>query len=119
MKKILAISLIALITSACVPTQNHMYYWGNYEKLLYDMYAKPGEAPPDLQIIKLTEDIQRADNAGLAVPPGLHAHLGFMYSAIGNVPQAKMAFLQEKQRFPESAVLIDSFLSRIEGTKPQ
>lgn len=114
MKNIILVSLLGLTCVACVPTQKTMYYWGSYESLIYNMYAKPGEAPPDLQIQKLTEDIQRAQDSGKAVPPGVYGHLGYMYSTVGNLPQATTAFLQEKALYPESAVMIDGFLSRLQ-----
>jgi hypothetical protein len=114
MKNIILVSVLALACAACVPAQQTLYYWGSYEDLVYKMYVKPGEAPPDLQIQKLTEDIQRAKDNGQAVPPGVYGHLAYMYSAVGNLPQATTAFLQEKALYPESAVMIDGFLSRLQ-----
>ncbi|MGB1907534.1 MAG: DUF4810 domain-containing protein [Spongiibacter sp.] len=113
MKKIVLVATLAIVCTACA-TQNEMYYWGDYEELIYDMYIKPGEAPPDLQIQKLTEDIQRAQDNGKRVPPGLYGHLGYMYTIVGNLPQAATAFSQEKALYPESAVLIDGFLARMQ-----
>jgi hypothetical protein len=44
----------------------------------------------------------------------MYGHLAYMYSAVGNLPQATTAFLQEKALYPESAVMIDGFLSRLQ-----
>jgi hypothetical protein len=91
-----------------------IYRWGVYESLVYDMYAKPGEADPVTQTAKLTEDIARTHAEGARVPPGVHAHLGFLYYSQGQVDSAYQEFAIEKQLFPESTVLIDGILDRME-----
>ena len=107
-----AFALLAFVLLASCATQKPTYYWGHYEPLIYDMYHKPGKAEPGVQIDKLTQDIQRAQDNGLKVPPGLHAHLGLMYAIQGNVAQSQAAFLKEKTLYPESAVMIDGMLKR-------
>lgn len=107
-----AATLAALfLLSACQSTSN-LYYWGDYEQLLYDMYNRPGKAPPELQIDKLSTDIERAQNSGKKIAPGIHAHLGLMYASVGNMAAAEAAFINEKTLYPESAVLLDGMLQR-------
>lgn len=77
-------------------TNSQLYYWGSYEEQLYNQYNKPGKAPPELQIDKLSEDIERAENSGKKIAPGVHAHLGLMYAAVGNMAAAEAAFNNEK-----------------------
>jgi len=110
MKKIILLTGIFVLLVGC-QTQD-IYYWGSYESQLYNMYNKPGKATPTVQIEQLTRDIQQANNKGKPVPPGLYAHLGFMYSIEGKTEKAFAAFNEEKQRFPESAALIDGMLER-------
>ncbi len=106
-------TVCALYTlSACTPTVNTHYHWGNYESLIYDMYAQPGKATSAIQIDKLNEDIQQAENNGKPVPPGLYAHLGFMYSIEGNVAAANQAFAEETHLYPDSKTLINGMLER-------
>ena len=97
--------------SACVPRT--LYYWGRYEDLVYDMYAKPGNADPGTQVAKLTEDIDKAHAEGKPVPPGVHAHLGYLYYQQGNLGGAQQEFQTEKTLFPESAAFIDGMLQRM------
>lgn len=111
MQQFLIILLIAVLGGGCA-TNSEKYYWGSYENLIYKMYIKPGSADPGLQIISLTRDIQKAQDSGQKVPPGVHAHLGFMYAIQGNVEQSQAAFLQEKLLFPESAIFIDGMMTR-------
>ena len=108
--KAVACACGALLLAACQTTQT-TYHWDNYEPLLYQMYNDPGNANPETQISKLTQDIDTANSKGLRVPPGLHAHLGMMYAMIGDVAQSQAAFSLEKELYPESSVLIDKFLS--------
>lgn len=108
-------ALALLMLTGCA--SQGTYYWGNYEQLIHDMYVEPGNADPVKQIDLLTTDIQKAQSKGKPTPPGVHAHLGYMYSLQGNTSQAKVAFLQEKALYPESATLIDGMMKRAYGTK--
>jgi len=107
----LAISFTAMVTG-CISTPANTYHWGSYEKVLHDMYLKPGKATPQAQITTLTKDIQQAENLGKPIAPGIYAHLGFMYSLEGNIGAAEDAFNQEKSLYPDSAVLINGMLAR-------
>lgn len=106
-----ALMMTCIVLSACETTPN-LYYWGSYERLLYDMYNKPGAATAELQIDELSTDIERAENSGQKMAPGVHAHLGLMYAAVGNMPAAEAAFSNEKRLYPESATLLDGMLQR-------
>jgi len=105
-------AILSLGISGCVSSQKNMYYWGEYEKLIYEMYNQPGTADAVTQIQKITSDIQKAESQGLKVPPGVYAHLGFMYALQGNTAQSMDSFNEEKNLFPESSVLIDGMMSR-------
>lgn len=108
--------LLAMSFLAGCATVNQQYYWNSYEGLIYDMYNKPGKATPDVQIDKLTRDIQKAESVGRPTPPGVYAHLGFMYAAQGNMEKAEAAFNEEKTLYPESEVLINGMLERSKKT---
>jgi len=106
-----ALFAAVILLAACESTSS-LYYWGDYEQLVYDMYNRPGKAPPELQIDKLSADIERARNSGKKIAPGIHAHLGLMYASVGNMAAAEAAFTNEKTLYPESAVLLDGMLQR-------
>jgi len=97
--------------SACAPKS--IYSWGRYEELVFEMYMKPGQADPVTQTAKLTEDIDKAKAEGKPVPPGVHAHLAYLYYQQGNVGGAQQEFQIEKTLFPESAAFIDGMLQRM------
>lgn len=87
------------------------YYWGHYENLVYVMYAKPDKVPPQEQAEVMEADLQKAIAANKPLPPGFHAHLGYVYFELGKLDLAQREFEAEKKQFPESAVFMDRMLA--------
>ncbi|WP_374086618.1 DUF4810 domain-containing protein [Methylomicrobium lacus] len=110
--KPLGLAFCFLALSGCAPAPS-LYYWGEYEDLIYQMYEEPGSADPATQIAKLREDIGKAGEAGKPVPPGLHAHLGYLYFLQSDTHAAALEFETEKKLFPESATFVDGMLGRL------
>lgn len=90
-----------------------LYYWGDYQDLIYTSYSKPSEALPERQITMLEADVQKAKGKNMRLPPGFRAQLGSLYYQTGNTSAARTNFELEKRSFPESAVLMDRFLKRL------
>jgi hypothetical protein len=107
--------ILLLLLTSCA--SQSIYYWGHYEELLYKQYQTPGEATPENQVLKLEEDIQIAKSKNKPLPPGFYAHLGYQYLQMGKTDEAKRSFEAEKTQFPESAVLMDRFLSKFKKGK--
>lgn len=101
---------LALLTGCASPT---IYSWGRYENLLYASYTAPDKVPPELQIERMEEDYQKARSQNKPVPPGWHAHLGYLYYQTGKIDQARQEFETEKAQFPESAVFMDRLLANM------
>jgi len=113
-----ALIIVAVLVSACdtgpkKPTLN--YNWGEYEGLVYQMYANPGEATPTVQVEKLAAQIEQTKSQGEPVPPGVHAHLGYMHYISGNIDAALIEFEEERTVYPESATFVDGITRRLEG----
>jgi len=102
----------ALMLTACV-SRPPLYEWGSYEDQIYALYSDPGKVPIENQIQDLERDYQEAKAHDRPVPPGYHAHLGYLYFQIGKVDQAFQSFNTEKALFPESAVYMDRLIARI------
>jgi hypothetical protein len=106
---LLAAPALALLLGGCAaPT---VYYWGQYEDLLYASYAAPGAVPPEQQVALMEEDRQKARAENKPLPPGYYAQLGYLYYQSGKPDEARQAFAIEKAQFPESAVLMDRLLA--------
>ena len=104
--------LLVFLTGCAAPTT---YLWGHYEGVVYATYAAPGAVPPERQIELLEQDYQEARSQDKPVPPGFHAHLGYLYYQIGRTEEARREFETEKARFPESAVFMDRLLANLAG----
>lgn len=102
--------LCALLIGCAKPT---LYSWGRYEELIYVSYAAPGKVSPEMQVEQLEQDYQKARAENKRVPPGFHAHLGYMYFQLGKLDQARQELETEKAEFPESAVFVDRLLANL------
>ena len=92
-----------------------MYRWGIYDDILYLAYVKPEKADLETRIVQLSEDVQRTEDEGKRVPPGVYAHLGYLYVLQGNTAAAADAFATERQRFPESSTFVDGLLKQLQS----
>jgi hypothetical protein len=104
------LALPVLLTGCRSPD---IYYWGRYENLVYGMYVKPDKFPAELQARTMEEDLHKAASAHKPVPPGFHAHLGYLYFQMGKTEQARLELMAEKNQFPESAVFMDRMLANL------
>ncbi len=107
----LLLILVTFLITGCV--SNKIYYWGEYQNLLYTQYQEPGKATPEFQIEKMQADVQKARGENKPLPPGFYAHLGYQYLQLGKSGEARQSFETEKKLFPESAVLMDRFLKKL------
>lgn len=108
----IAVLTAAALLAGCASAPS-LYHWGNYEALIYAGYAAPGKVPPETEVEKLEQDRQQALAAHKRLPPGWHAHLGYLYYQLGKADQAQQEFQSEKAEFPESAVFIDRLVANI------
>jgi hypothetical protein len=93
------------------------YAWGSYEQLIYVSYAAPGKVPTESQIARLEDDQLKAAAKNKPMPPGWHAHLGYLYAQTGRIDLAEQQLLVEKQAFPESTVFVDRLLANLKQTQ--
>ena len=113
MKKIVLSSVLALGLVGCATGPQSLYNWGSYPHQTYLMYTAPEKATPSAQITTLEAEIQKTKGKGLAVPPGLYAHLGLLYLQENNSQKAIEYFQLERQVYPESTVLMDRLLQKM------
>ena len=110
--KIVVLLVLSIIFCSCASSTK--YYWGEYENLVYTQYQEPVKATPDIQIQIMQADIQKAASKNQPLPPGFYAHLGYQYLQTGKAVEARRYFTAEKKTFPESTVLMNRFLKKIE-----
>jgi len=105
---------VSLLLGGCASSKQ-LYYWGHYEQNIYDMYTAPDKATAEAQVEEMEADFERARSAGKPLHPGFQAHLGFLYFQLGKFDLARRSFESEKVAFPESTVLMDRFIKKLEG----
>lgn len=102
----LAVALLALSAAACAPTT--MYHWRGYDAALYAHYRNPTDRGPWLEALQTA--ILEAETQGLQVPPGLYAEYGYALLEDGKAQEAVGYFKKEKEKWPESAVLMEKMI---------
>ena len=102
-----------LLLTGCANQHQSLYQWGSYESQIYAMYSDSNKVSAEEQILKLESEYQKAQSANKSVPPGYHAHLGFLYFQTGKTDQALQSLQAEKVLFPESTVYMDRLIARI------
>jgi len=115
-----AAALLCATLTACGGTRS-LYAWGDYEESVYAVCAEPGAIDVGREVERLVQLVKASGEAKVDVAPGVHAHLGYLYSLQGDLDTATAAFLSEKELYPESTVFIDGLLARIDArsTKTQ
>ncbi|MDO9434830.1 DUF4810 domain-containing protein [Hydrogenophaga sp.] len=100
----------SLLLGGCVAAPKPLYQWGSYPAQVHKHFK--GESP-QAQIDAL--EVLLADNQGnaAATPPGLHAHLGLLYSKVGRDDKMEEQFELEKATFPESAPYMNRLLAQL------
>ena len=107
----ICLTLMSLALVGCA-THPPLYHWGGYQTALYSHMLHDSKFTPTEEIAFLRKDQSQSQREGDALPPGFHAHLGYLYYQVGNREMARTEFLTEKKRFPESTVLIERFLKK-------
>ena len=104
---------IAVLVTACT-TPQPMYEWGSYQPSLL-AYAKN---PKDTQIFadKVAAAIKKGEATG-RVPPGLYAEYGYALVELQQSEEAVIWFAKERDKWPESAFLMNRLIARLEQTK--
>jgi hypothetical protein len=105
----LVLSASGVLVGCAAP--HSRYEWGSYEEVVYASYLSHDDVPVEKQVELLEKDYQVARAANRRMPPGWHAHLGYLYYQLGRSGQARQELMTEKAEFPESAVFIDRLLA--------
>jgi hypothetical protein len=113
MRRAILAAAVALAMTACASAPPTTYKWGSYEEVIYESYVSHDDVPAEKQIELLEKDYQAARATNQRLPPGWHAHLGYLYYQIGRVGQARQEFSTEKAQFPESAVFVNRLLANV------
>ncbi len=102
----MALFLFASLGIGCA-TDNHLYYWGKYEKTLYRHYRSPDDM---LELVgEIGTIVEKGEELG-RIPPGLYAEYGYLLLELGESGRAAIFFEKEKATWPESTYFMDAML---------
>ena len=87
-----------------------LYYWGNYDDVLYSEYSKNDKAQAFEGLSKI---VSKAERGNLRVGPGIQAEYAFLLYERGDYANAIVYFQKEAAAFPESAVLMKTLVERV------
>ena len=110
-RTLIGLAVAALLIGCANSTT--LYEWGRYEDAIYDMYLTPGKVSNAEEIERLEQQIVETVSAEKFVPPGLHAHVAYLYISDGDFVTALVHLQSEKAKFPESAHFIDGIIERM------
>ena len=117
MSRALAAALVVLSLALAGCGSTSYYEWGRYEDSVYQVTVRPGGFDLQAEIDSLEQQLEKTAAKQRPVPPGLHAHVGFLHSIAGNLDAARSHFVEEKTLYPESAKFMDGLLARM-GPRP-
>lgn len=121
MKKIIFLCA-AGITLTFVGCANHtvkpLYSWGSYPQQAYLLMSEAEKTSVAAQILLLEKEMNKAQAANLALPPGFYAHLGLLHLDTHNSAKAAEYFQLERQIYPESTTLMNRLLTKLTGQTP-
>jgi hypothetical protein len=108
-----SLSILALMLSACV-TQERLYAWPEYEASVHAVCTDFQDSDLPKHLEGFAEQVRRIEAEGKRVPPGVHAHLGYLYAQAGDMASARRELEQERRLFPESATFVTRLLERMQ-----
>lgn len=113
MARIVLVACAAGLLSACA--ESSLYSWNGYSHELLAYYKSPGETQKFAE--KLREDIEKAEEKD-QVPPGLYAEYGYAMLELGEADTAVRYFSKERDKWPESAYLMNTVMGRLATVAP-
>ena len=120
MKARLVLSLIlttlTLSSIACAPQKQ--FYWGSYEDSLFSRQQEAGAGGEASAVAMLASTINESQSSATQkVGPGIYADYGYLLFKQGKPDEAIAELQKEASLYPESKLLMDSMISRIQGRK--
>jgi hypothetical protein len=114
--KLLTLVAVAIATLSGCQSTKPLYHYGSYQTNVYEHFKNEDSAVTE-EIAALEQTIAQSAAKKLAVGPGLHAHLGYLYIESGQKDTGVAHLLKEKQLYPESAQYIDFLLKNAKAGK--
>ena len=106
------LAALPLLLSILGCTSTH-YDWGRYEESVLVVTQRPDGFDLAAEIDALETHAEKTANEDNILPPGFHAHLGYLLTVAGNFGGAQRHFEAEKDLFPESGRFMDRLIAQL------
>ncbi|MEM9380494.1 MAG: DUF4810 domain-containing protein [Planctomycetota bacterium] len=113
------VALAGTLALAGCGQSTSLYVWGPYQDSVWKSTYGEGVTDVGADIDALNATVERAIASGKQPPPGMHAHIGMLYSQRGELDTALAAFEAEKELYPEAEHFMDFLIGRIRGEAPE
>lgn len=117
-KYIIPVIAIALISGCAPKPPKPLYNYGNYSDSYY-AYKKNMTPETTLALQNSIEKViaETELSESRRVPPGIYAHLGYLYIKAGKPNDAIASFTKEKTIYPESTFFMDRLINKIQAAE--
>lgn len=105
--------LLFAAVAACT-TPRGLYDWPDYEASVHAACTDFEHVDLPKHVEAFVAQVAAIEEKGHVVPPGIHAHLGYLYTLVGDNTSARAELQTERELFPESAVFMDRLLARLD-----
>ena len=102
---------LLLMAAGC---QRTLYDWGSYEQSVQHLYSEKPQADVARDQQVLIQEVRETVARKKQVPPGKYAHIGYLCYMAGDPMGARHYFEAEKTAYPESGILMDSLIARLQ-----
>lgn len=118
MKKIYIILIMAsYFFTGCAAKP--IYYWGNYSSSLYKFKKTPNDKTLKAHKLVLVKIIEKSNETGRRVPPGVYCEYGYILMKEGKTENALKYYELEEQTYPESKVFIQQLKVMVDKKKKE
>jgi hypothetical protein len=111
MKKVLAITAVALLLGSCAPQA--IYNWSGYDNAVYS-YTKANDEKSLQELVVVYQKLIKNPGSSNRPAPGICADYGYLLLKKGEVAKGKELLKQEVAFYPESAVFVERIIKRAE-----
>lgn len=108
---ILGISAALLLMTGCQTVTESGYYWGGYSETYYDYIKTPSDETLNRHVEELFHIVDKSNEKGLKVPPGIYAEIGYIKEKQGQHTESEKYFLLESEAYPESKPFIERLIA--------
>ncbi len=105
--------LAVLVAAEMTGCGSSLYQWSGYDGSIAVFYAHRDDDTQARQVKSLSRQVEKSQRAG-RVPPGMLAHLAYLYYLNGDTTTASEYLRAEREAFPESAQFVDFILRQVQ-----